>query len=60
MWANMLSANQIARFLNRLYLPNKLMKLPDLLYVDTNSWKLKVDVKVLAWQMGVASLVTGL
>ena len=34
-------------FLNQLYLSNKVMKKPDILHVDTNSWKLKVDWKIL-------------
>ena len=38
----MLSANQIAGFLDQLYLKNKLMKKPDFLHVDTDPWKLKV------------------
>ena len=59
----MFSANQIAGFFNQPYLQNKSMKQPDLLHVDTNSHKLKVDKKTegLAWsEMGVASRVTGL
>ena len=36
-WAKMFSANQIAGFFNQPYLPNKSMKQPDFLYVDTNS-----------------------
>ena len=39
---------------------NKLIKKPD--YVDTGSWKLKVDWKILGWvlsKMGVATLVPG-
>ena len=38
----MLSANQIAGFLDQLYLKNKMMKKPDFLHVDTDPWKLKV------------------
>ena len=59
----MFSANQIAGFFNQPYLQNKSMKQPDVLHVDTNSHKLKVDKKIegLAWsEMGVASRVTGL
>ena len=32
----MLSANQIARFLNWLYVQNKTMKKPDFLHIDTD------------------------
>ena len=39
----MLEANQIAEFLNQLYLQNKMMEKPDFLHFDTDSWKLKVD-----------------
>ena len=35
-------ANHIARFLNQLYLQNEIIKLPDFLHIDRNSWKLKV------------------
>ena len=35
-WAKMLSANQIAGFLNRLYLQNAKMKKPDFLHVETD------------------------
>ena len=42
-WAKMLLANEIAGFLNELYLQNKIMKNSDFLHVDTNSLKLKVD-----------------
>ena len=38
-------ANQIAGFLNRLYLQKKMMKKSDFLHVDKDSWKLKVDGK---------------
>ena len=41
-WAEMLLTNQIARFLNQIYLKNKMMKQLGFLDVDTNSWKLKV------------------
>ena len=58
-WAKMLLANQMAEFLNQIYL----MKLPDLMHGDTNSRKFKVDLKPLGWglsNMGVANLVSGL
>ena len=48
-WAKMLAPNQIAEFLNRLYIWNKMTKKPDFLHVDTDSWKLKVDRKILEW-----------
>ena len=35
-WAKILLANQIAAFLNQLYLQNKTMKKPIFLHVDTN------------------------
>ena len=44
-WAKMLLANQIARFLDQLYLKNKLMKKPYLIHVDTDSWELKLIQK---------------
>ena len=47
-WAKMLLANQIAGFLNQLYLYKKIMKKPDFLHVDTDSQKLKIDQKILA------------
>ena len=59
----MLSANEIAGFLNQLFLQNKLMKQPLFLYVDTNSQKLKTDWKFFGWawsEMDVANLVSGL
>ena len=59
----MLSANQIAGFFNEPYLQNKSMKWPDVLHVDTNSHKLKVDQKIFGFvspETGVASLVNGL
>ena len=59
----MLSAKQIAGFLNQLFLQNKLMKQRHFLYVDTNSQKWKKDQKCFGWtwsKMNVASLVTGL
>ena len=40
-WVKMLSANQITGFLNELYL--KMMKMPDFMHVDTDSWKIEVD-----------------
>ena len=43
----MLLENQIKGLLNQLYLYNKMMKKPDFLYVDTDSWKVEVDGKVL-------------
>ena len=43
----MLSASQIAGFLNQLFLQNKLMKQPYFLYVDTNSQRIKDDRKFL-------------
>ena len=45
----MLSADQIATFLNQPFLENKLMKQPHFLHVDTNSQKLKVDQKFSDW-----------
>ena len=39
----MLSANQIAGFLNQPFLQNKLMKQPNTLHVDTNLQKLKIN-----------------
>ena len=42
-WAKMHLANEIAGFLNQLYLQNEIMKNPDFLHVDTNSLKLKFD-----------------
>ena len=45
----MFLANQIAEFLNKLYLYNEKMKKLDFLHVDTNSLKLKVDQKILVW-----------
>ena len=43
----MLSANQIAGFLNQPFLQNKWMKQPNTFHVDTSSQKLKVDRKFL-------------
>ena len=48
-WTKMLLGNQIAGFLNQLYLSNKMMKKPDFLHVDKASWKLKVDWKISSW-----------
>ena len=47
----MLSAVQVARFLNQTFLQSKSMKQPHFLYVDINLQKLKVDWKVFggAW-----------
>ena len=42
-WAKMLLANQITRFLNQLYLQKKRMKKPDFLHVDADSWKIEFD-----------------
>ena len=56
----MFLANQIAGFLNKLYLYNEKMKKLDFLHVDTNSLKLKVDRKILVWAwsyMGAPTLV---
>ena len=59
----MLSANQIAGFLNQVLLLNKLMKQPNFFHVDTNLQKLKVDYVLSGWawsRMEVANLVPGL
>ena len=59
----MLSANQIAGFLNQLFLQIKLMKQPHFFHVDVNSQKLKVDQNVFccAWsKMDVANLLSAL
>ena len=59
----MFSVSQITVFFNQPYLWNKSMKKPDFSHVDTNSHKIKVDLKSFEWEwseMGVASLVTGL
>ena len=59
----MLSAIQIASFLNQPFVQNRSMKQPHFLHVDTNSQKLKVDRKVFGWawlKMVVANLVSGL
>ena len=45
----MLSANQIAGFLNQLFPQNKSMNQPHFLHVDTNSQKFKVDRKCFGW-----------
>ena len=40
-----------------------MLKKPDFLHVDTDSWKLKVDQRILGWawsKMGVATLISGL
>ena len=59
----MLSAIQIAKFLNQPFLQNKSMKQLHFLHFDTNLQKLKVDRKFFGWawsEMGVANLVSGL
>ena len=59
----MLSANQIAGFLNQLFLQSKLMKQFNFFHVDMNSQKLKVDQKFYGWvwsKMGVADFASGL
>ena len=59
----MLSANQIAGFLNQVLLLNKLTKQPNFFHVDTNLQKLKVDYVLSGWawsRMEVANLVPGL
>ena len=59
----MLLANQIAEFLNQLFLQSKLMKQPYFLHVDTNSQKLKLLENLLfghGKNMSVANLVYGL
>ena len=58
----MLLGNQIAGFLNQLYLLKKMMKEPDFFNVNTNSFKLKVDLKELrvVWsKMDMLTLVVG-
>ena len=40
---NSVSANEIARFLNQLFLQNKSMKQPNFFNVNANSQNLKVD-----------------
>ena len=40
----MLSANQIAGFLNQLFIQNKSMKQPHFKHVDINLQKLKADI----------------
>ena len=42
-WVEMLLTNQIAGFLNQIDLQNKVIKKPEFLHVDTNSWKLNAD-----------------
>ena len=42
-WDKMLLANQFPKFLNKLYLQNKMMKKANFLHSDTNSGQLKVD-----------------
>ena len=58
-----ISANQVAEFLNQPFIQNKLMKQPNFLHVDTNSQKLKVERSFLgrAWsKVCVTSLLSGL
>ena len=55
----MVSANQIAGFLNQLFLQNKSMKQSHFWHFALNSRKLKVDPKCSGWawsRMGVANL----
>ena len=59
----MLSANQLAGFLNQPFLQNKLMKQPHFLHYDTNSQKLKVVQTFLVGygqNIGVANVIPGL
>ena len=59
----MLSANQIAGFLNQLFLQNKNMKQSHFLHIDTTSQNLKVYQKIFGWawsKMGRANLVSAL
>ena len=59
----MLSANQIAGFLNQVFLQNKLMKQPHFCHVDANSQQLKVEGKFFIWawsKMALTNLVSGL
>ena len=59
----MLSAIQIAGFLNQVFLQRKSMKQPHFLHVEKNSQKLKVDWKVFGGalpKMSVANLVSKL
>ena len=61
--AKMLSANQIAGFLNQVFLQNKLMKQPHFCHVDANSQQLKVEWKFFIWawsKMALTNLVSGL
>ena len=62
-WSVILLANLITGFLNQLYLWKKMMKRPHFLHVDTDSWKLEVDWKILGWawsKMDVGILFSGL
>ena len=58
----MLLANQIAGFLNQLFLPNKSLKKPHFLHVDTNSQKCCPKIFCLdrvkngCWQPGLWTL----
>ena len=45
----MFPANKIAGFFNQPYIQKKSMKYSDILNVDTESHKLKVDRKILGW-----------
>ena len=59
----MFSVNPIAGYFSQLYLQNESVKKPNLLHVDTNSNKSKVDQKGFgyAWsKIGALSLVMGL
>ena len=59
----MLSVNQIARFLNQLFLQNKLMKQSHFICMLIQTQKLKVDRKIFGCtcsKMGVANLVSEL
>ena len=40
-----------------------MVKKPDFLHVDTDSWKVQVDLKILGWawsKMGLTTLFSGL
>ena len=57
----MLPTNQIARFLNQLFLQNKSMKQPHFLHVDTKSQKLKANRNFFGWtwsKIDLANLVS--
>ena len=61
LWAKMFSANQVAGFLNQLFLsPEQINKIASFLHVDTNSQKLKVDRKFFGYalsKMGAANMI---